>query len=81
MTSTNAAPTAKKRKLIDPHIHQWDPFTTPRKVSTVAKVVRRAPLVLPVLVRVFPRSNREFVGDTHGQPWYVKVTGRLRGAA
>ncbi|MEV3902751.1 amidohydrolase family protein [Mycobacterium sp. NPDC050551] len=50
--------------VVDAHIHQWDPFTTPRKVSTVAKVVRRAPLVMPVLVRVFPRSNREFVGET-----------------
>ncbi|WP_264013961.1 amidohydrolase family protein [[Mycobacterium] manitobense] len=51
------------RGVVDAHIHQWDPFTTPRKVSAVAKVVRRAPLVMPALVRVFPRSNREFVGD------------------
>jgi predicted TIM-barrel fold metal-dependent hydrolase len=51
------------RDVVDAHIHQWDPFTTPRKVSTVAKVVRYAPLVMPALIRVFPRSNREFVGD------------------
>jgi predicted TIM-barrel fold metal-dependent hydrolase len=51
------------RGVVDAHIHQWDPFTTPRKVSAVAKVVRRAPVLLPALVRVFPRSNRDFIGE------------------
>jgi L-fuconolactonase len=51
------------RAVVDAHIHQWDPFTTPRVVSGVAKVVRRAPFLLPALARIFPRSSREFVGD------------------
>ncbi len=55
--------TEHARDVVDAHIHQWDPFTTPRVVSAVAKVVRRAPGLLPVLARTFPRSNREFVGD------------------
>ena len=48
---------------VDAHVHQWDPFTTPREVSTVAKLVRRVPALLPALVRVFPRSTREFIVD------------------
>ena len=49
--------------VIDAHIHQWDPFTTPRKVSTAAKVARRAPFLLPIGLRMFPRADREFIGD------------------
>jgi predicted TIM-barrel fold metal-dependent hydrolase len=51
------------RAVVDAHIHQWDPFTTPRVVSGVAKILRRAPFLLPALARIFPRSSREFVGD------------------
>lgn len=51
------------QQIIDAHIHQWNPFTTPRVVSGPAKVVRRIPPLLPLLVKVFPRSTREFVGD------------------
>lgn len=47
--------------VVDAHIHQWDPFTTPRVASVVAKAVRRVPPLEPALVRVFPRSTREFV--------------------
>lgn len=49
--------------MVDAHIHQWDPFTTPRLVSGPAKVIRRAPFLAPLLMRVFPRSAREFAGD------------------
>ncbi len=51
------------RAVVDAHIHQWDPFTTPRLVSGPAKVIRRAPFLAPLLMRVFPRSAREFAGD------------------
>ena len=49
--------------IIDPHIHQWDPFTTPRVVSGPAKLIRRAPLLRPLLMRAFPRAARDFAGD------------------
>ena len=50
-------------RIVDPHIHQWDPFTTPREVSVPAKVVRRVPLLQPPLLALIPRRDREFVGD------------------
>jgi L-fuconolactonase len=37
--------------IIDSHIHQWDPFTTPREASRLAPLYRRAPKVLD---RLFP---------------------------
>jgi hypothetical protein len=48
---------------VDAHIHQWDLVTTPRVVSGPAKIVRRAPLMRPVLMRMFPRAARDFAGD------------------
>lgn len=53
--------------LVDSHIHQWDPYTTPRQVSAVAKIVRRVPVLEPALIRAFPASDRAFIGD----PRYV----------
>ncbi len=50
-------------RIIDPHIHQWDPFTTPREVTVPAKLLRNAPILRPVVLRLVPRSGREFVGD------------------
>ena len=50
-------------RIIDPHIHQWDPFTTPREVSMPAKVVRRVPPLRRVLTALVPKRDREFVGD------------------
>jgi len=49
--------------VVDAHIHQWNPFTTPRVVSGPAKLIRRAPFTRPVLTRVFPRAARDFAGD------------------
>jgi L-fuconolactonase len=49
--------------VVDPHIHQWDPFTTPREISGPAKVVRRVPALRPVLTALVPRRDRQFVGD------------------
>jgi L-fuconolactonase len=51
--------------VVDAHIHQWDPFTTPRVTSGAAKITRRAPRLLPLLVRMLPRASRDFVGDPH----------------
>jgi predicted TIM-barrel fold metal-dependent hydrolase len=50
-------------RIVDPHIHQWDPFTTPKEVSVPAKLVRRLPWLRPALLKVFPKRDREFVGD------------------
>ena len=50
-------------RIVDPHIHQWDPFTTPREVSLPAKVVRRLPFLQPAVVALVPKGDREFVGD------------------
>ncbi|MDZ5622019.1 amidohydrolase family protein [Nocardioides sp. HM23] len=48
--------------IIDAHIHQWDPFTTPREASRLAPLYRRAPRVFerltPVLVR---QPERELI--------------------
>lgn len=48
--------------LVDGHIHQWDPFTTPREASKLAPVYRRAPALferlMPVLVS---RDKRDLV--------------------
>jgi predicted TIM-barrel fold metal-dependent hydrolase len=49
--------------IIDAHIHQWDPFTTPRVVSGPAKLMRRAPMTRPLLMRLLPRAARDFAGD------------------
>jgi L-fuconolactonase len=49
--------------VVDAHIHQWDPVTTPRVVSGPAKMIRRAPFTRPLLMRMFPRAARDFAGD------------------
>jgi L-fuconolactonase len=52
-------------EIIDPHIHQWDPFTTPRHVAREARLLRRVRRV-PRFVRwLTPRADREFVGHPH----------------
>ena len=46
--------------IVDAHIHQWDPFTTPREGSRVARAYKRAP---GLVERIFPllagQANRE----------------------
>jgi predicted TIM-barrel fold metal-dependent hydrolase len=37
--------------IVDTHIHQWDPFTTPREASRLAPLYRRAPRLFD---RLFP---------------------------
>ncbi|WP_328391275.1 amidohydrolase family protein [Nocardia sp. NBC_00416] len=50
-------------RIIDAHIHQWDPFTNPREFSHTAKLLRRVPVPLGLAVRLARRKDREFVGD------------------
>ncbi|ONM46979.1 amidohydrolase family protein [Nocardia donostiensis] len=50
-------------QIIDAHVHQWDPLTTPRDFSGMAKMFRYLPVPLGLAVRLAPRRDREFVGD------------------
>lgn len=49
-------------RVVDPHIHQWNPFTTPRHSSGLAKLLRPLPRIPRSLGRLAPRADREFVG-------------------
>ncbi len=50
--------------IVDPHIHQWDPYTTPRLASPLVKLFGRWPGLLQGVARVaFPRAARDFVGQ------------------
>ena len=51
--------------VIDPHIHQWDPLTTPRVVSAEARLFRVLPTVPRALRWVLPQADREFAGNPH----------------
>lgn len=50
-------------RVIDAHMHQWDPFRTPRAVSRLAKMARYVPGARALLTRTAPRAMRESVGD------------------
>jgi predicted TIM-barrel fold metal-dependent hydrolase len=52
-------------QVIDPHIHQWDPYTTPRHSAGLAKLFRPLPRIPRWLAVLAPRADREFVGDPH----------------
>ena len=55
---------ANQIKIIDPHIHLWDPYTTPRQVSPLVKTFGRFPWLLDKVARwVFPKHAIAFVGD------------------
>lgn len=48
--------------IIDSHIHQWDPFTTPRTASPLAPLYRRAPrLVTALMPVIITRGDREMI--------------------
>lgn len=48
--------------IIDTHIHQWDPFTTPREASTLAPLYQRAPgLVNALLPLLANKGKRDLV--------------------
>ncbi len=52
-------------RIIDPHVHIWDPLSTPRAASPLVKLLGRWPNVLDRSVRLFmPHALVEFVGDS-----------------
>lgn len=49
--------------IVDPHIHQWDPWTTPRRVSALVKLLRGRRLPMELAARLlFPKRTLEGVG-------------------
>lgn len=69
--------------VVDSHMHQWNPWTTPRHVSGLAKVLRPLPRIPRTLEVLAPRADREFVGHPHHvlKPYlprhYLRDTGSL----
>lgn len=61
----NRALPADPQTVIDPHIHQWDPYTTPRHVTKHAKLLKPIPRIPRWLGRAVPRADREFIDDPH----------------
>lgn len=51
--------------IVDPHIHQWDPLSTPRIVSREARLLRRVSRVPRWTAKLQPRTKGEFVRDPH----------------
>ncbi|MEV6771559.1 amidohydrolase family protein [Nocardia sp. NPDC051030] len=49
--------------VVDAHIHQWDPLTTPREFSGVARLFHYLPVPIDLAKRLAPKRDREFVGD------------------
>lgn len=48
--------------IVDAHIHQWDPLTTPREASRLAPLYQRAPRLLEALLPVLAsKADRELV--------------------
>ncbi len=55
---------SRRVRIIDPHVHIWDPRTTPRAASPLVKLIGRWPKLLDRSVRVLmPSPLVEFVGD------------------
>ncbi|MFC9892156.1 amidohydrolase family protein [Nocardia sp. NPDC127579] len=50
-------------RIIDAHVHQWDPFTTPRAFAGKAKLFRYLPISVDTAMKFAPRRDREFSGD------------------
>ncbi|MFC8045111.1 amidohydrolase family protein [Nocardia sp. NPDC057353] len=50
-------------RVLDAHIHQWDPLGTPRDFSSLAKLFKYLPVPIDIAVRVAKKRDREFVGD------------------
>jgi predicted TIM-barrel fold metal-dependent hydrolase len=51
--------------VIDPHIHLWDPLTTRRAVTPLARVFRPLPRVPRAVRWLAPKADREFIGNPH----------------
>ncbi len=57
--STLGALTGIVPQIVDGHMHQWDPVTTPRETSRMARAYRFAPAVGDRLFRFGPQADRE----------------------
>jgi predicted TIM-barrel fold metal-dependent hydrolase len=51
--------------VVDPHIHLWDPLTTPRATAALARVFRPLPRIPRAMRWVAPQADREFAGTPH----------------
>ena len=52
-------------EIIDPHIHYWDPYTTPRSVTDAVKFLGRFPRILDWAIRMaMPKESVNYFGDT-----------------
>jgi predicted TIM-barrel fold metal-dependent hydrolase len=48
--------------IVDAHIHQWDPFTTPREAARLAPLYRRAPrLMTAIMPLLVPLGSRQMI--------------------
>jgi L-fuconolactonase len=57
--------TAWPSGVIDPHIHLWDPLTTRRVTSGLARAFRPWPRIPRAMRWMAPRADREFIGHPH----------------
>jgi predicted TIM-barrel fold metal-dependent hydrolase len=49
--------------IVDPHIHQWDPYHTPHKAAVPVRLLGRFPRVLDAVARAsVPRATLDMVG-------------------
>lgn len=67
MNAATYRPHVLPTQIIDPHIHQWDPLTTPRLTSREATLLRRLPAIPKAIRWLMPQADRHFIGD----PRYV----------
>lgn len=51
--------------VVDPHIHQWNPYVTRRHSWLAARVLRPVPRIPRALGWLVSQSDREFIGDPH----------------
>lgn len=72
-------------KIIDAHIHLWDPYTTPRTVTPVVKLLGRFPSLVRWLIKlVTAKATVEFMGEVDYviKPYlpalYLSETGKYR---
>ncbi|MEV6273635.1 amidohydrolase family protein [Nocardia sp. NPDC051832] len=50
-------------RIIDSHVHQWDPFATPRDFGASAKLFRYLPISVDTAKRIAPKRDTDFAGD------------------
>ena len=49
--------------IIDPHIHQWDPYTTPHRAALLVKLLGKYPKIMDKVARsVMPKSLMDTLG-------------------